>query len=463
MKIFYAILSLFFLLPTMVVAQLDSPTLTYPDYLSHLLRYHPLAEQADLIEAVAALEELAARGVVDPKLAASWNQKNFDEKLYYRQFQTKLIVPTRLGIDVVGGYENSEGVFLNPENKTDKFGLWNVGLQTEIFGGLIGQERKVILQQAKLMKNIGVQQRQILLNELIYAATNAYLNWQQFEVLDSIIIENIVLAEAYFSNTKLSFFNGEKTAIDTLEAYLIRQDRLAIQQDNQIYVVAARRQLENYLWWEEKSVELQPVTRPQSRTIPLFDRDSLTYPAPATFTHPLLKEKQVKLEILATERQLKKQKLRPKLKAKFNPLLATAENSITPTYNSNDYKWGFDFSLPLFFRSERAALQQADLKIRDLNLEVQNKQNELENKQASTLEKLAILEQQIVLQEQNVEGYRQLLEGENEKFRYGESSVFLVNKRQEKYLNGQIKLLQLQFKIQFERLNYLYYINRLPK
>ena len=456
------ILFFFCSLQTSVFAQLDQPVLTYKNYLSHVLRFHPLAERADLVQAAAALEKLAAKGIVDPRLSSTWNQKNFDKKLYYRQFQAMLTVPTQLGIDVVAGYDNTEGVFLNPENKTDQHGLWNLGLQAEIFGGLIGQERKLILQQAELVKDMGEQQRLILLNDLIYAATNAYLYWQQFDMLDSIISENIVLAENYFNNTKISFFNGEKTAIDTLEAYLIRQDRIAIRQDNQTDLIAAKWQLENFLWWEAQPVGLQSATRPQSLEILLFNADSLTTPPPLISFHPILQEKLVKLDVLANERQLKKQKLRPKLKAKFNPLIATSENGITPTYNSNDYKWGFDFSLPLFFRSERAALQRAELKIKDLNLEVQNKQNELNNKQIASLEKQTILNQQILLQEQNVEGYRQLLEGENEKFRYGESSVFLVNKRQEKYLNGQIKLIQLKFKIRLERLRYLYYINRLP-
>ena len=60
-----------------------------------------------------------------------------------------------------------------------------------------------------------------------------------------------------------------------------------------------------------------------------------------------------------------------------------------------------------------------------------------------------------------MEGYRLLLDGENEKFRFGESSVFLLNKRQEKYINGQLKLIELNIKLQVELLNYLYYSNGL--
>jgi hypothetical protein len=54
-----------------------------------------------------------------------------------------------------------------------------------------------------------------------------------------------------------------------------------------------------------------------------------------------------------------------------------------------------------------------------------------------------------------------LLEGENDKFRFGESSVFLLNKRQEKYIDGRMKLVDSQIKLQQEFLDYLYYTNAL--
>ncbi|MFT5169157.1 MAG: hypothetical protein ACI8P3_004405, partial [Saprospiraceae bacterium] len=71
--------------------------------------------------------------------------------------------------------------------------------------------------------------------------------------------------------------------------------------------------------------------------------------------------------------------------------------------------------------------------------------------------------QQFNLLNQNVENYKRLLDGENEKFRFGESSVFLLNKRQEKYINGQIKLIEIFIKSQIEILNFLYYSNQLIK
>lgn len=72
-----------------------------------------------------------------------------------------------------------------------------------------------------------------------------------------------------------------------------------------------------------------------------------------------------------------------------------------------------------------------------------------------------ILRDQINIAEQNVAGYKRLLDGENEKFLFGESSVFLLNKRQEKYIQSQLKVVSLLVKLGTERLNYLYYTNGL--
>ena len=38
-------------------------------------------------------EWLAAKGLLDPKLTAGWQEKNFDDKLYYQLFQSKLKIP----------------------------------------------------------------------------------------------------------------------------------------------------------------------------------------------------------------------------------------------------------------------------------------------------------------------------------------------------------------------------------
>ncbi|MBK7410358.1 MAG: hypothetical protein IPJ40_21245 [Saprospirales bacterium] len=57
-----------------------------------------------------------------------------------------------------------------------------------------------------------------------------------------------------------------------------------------------------------------------------------------------------------------------------------------------------------------------------------DKQNSLKNKIEGNLESQLFLEAQVALQQQNVGNYGLLLEAERERFSYGESSVFLLNK-----------------------------------
>jgi outer membrane protein TolC len=442
-------------------AQSDSIILTYDEYMISILAYHPVAKQADLKLKLAKAEKLAARGNFDPVLTSGWNQKNFDDKRYYRQFQNKLQVPTRLGIDIVGGYENTSGVFLNPENKTDDFGLWNIGVEVNLLQGLLVDERRTALKQAEIFQRLAENQKQIIINELLYIASLAYLDWQKNYSIQQAIEENIEIADTYFENTRQSFYSGEKTAIDTLEAFIMAQDAKALLQANLVAIVKSRQNVENYLWFKDLPLELEPNTQPEDYTAAIFEINTINDIPTMVNSHPQILEKINKQSYLEVEQRMKREKLKPKLKAKYNPLIATSENSVAPIYSFSDYKWGIDFSMPLFLRSERANIERGLVKIEEITLSISDKRNELQNKIEGSLQQQAILQQQIILQTQNVDGYRQLLQAENEKFRYGESSVFLLNKRQEKYIDGQMKLIELNIKFQKELLNFLYYSNQL--
>lgn len=450
-----------FLFFTKLDAQPDTTVLSYQAYLANIVKYHPLVKQANLKIDLGNIELLAAKGLLDPKLTANWQEKDFEDKLYYRLFQSKLKIPTRLGIDVVGGYENTEGVFLNPENKTAKRGLWHIGIEANLLQGLIVNERRTTLAQAKIFQNIAKNQQQILLNDLLYNASLAYLDWQKYTEIDSILQENITIATNYLENTKQSFISGEKTSMDTLEAFILLQDATVIIQTNKNFLTKSKQQLENFLWFQNLPLVLQTTTRPENITNEFFQINIEENVANLVNRHPEILEKRSKQSSYEIGQQLKKEKLKPKLKVKFNPLLATSDNSIAPTYSASDYKWGFDFSFPLFLRKERAGIQAGEIKIKEAALDIENKQVALQNKIEGSLQLQTTLTEQIRLQQQNVIGYQQLLAGENEKFTYGESSIFLLNKRQEKYINGQLKLIQLSFKLQLERLNYLYYTNGL--
>lgn len=449
----------FDLLP--ICAQSDSTNvLTYKEYLENILYYHPIAQKADLRMTLAEAEMMGAKGNLDPDIISNWNQKNFDDKLYYRQYQAKLKLPTRLGLDVVGGYENTEGYFINPENKTDDFGLWHLGVEANVLQGFFVNERKTALEQAKVFQDLAKNERQIILNDLVYNASGAYLIWQQYEYFKEVLTENKTIASTYFENTKQSFFGGEKTAMDTLEAFIILQDATILIQKNELGLIKSRQNIENYLWYNEMPVALQESTKPESYKNTIFTVAKVFENSDLS-NHPMILAAVNKLSYLEIEQRLKREKLKPKLKIKYNLLPATSQNSIAPNFSINDYKWGFDFSMPLLLRSARANVQIGEVKIQESQLDIQNKQNELKNKIESSWQYQEVLRNQLSLLSENVDSYKRLLDGENEKFNYGESSVFLLNKRQEKYTNSQLKLIETYIKQQIELLNFLYFSNQL--
>lgn len=458
--LFYFFLFLVAAWPSSTSAQaLGVDTLDYTYFIQRVIAYHPLSEKARLNDLKAEATIRAARGNFDPVLASDFNQKLYGDYLYYRKSASELRLPTVAGLDLVAGYEKNSGTYLSSENQTPADGLWNAGIELNVLQGLLMDEGRTALRQAKAYAAIAEQQRTLQTNDVYFSATEAYLYWANSHASLQIVQENIELAENYFNNTKTSFFNGEKTAIDTVEAYIMWQDRKNLLQSVMSSFTSTQKNLENYLWnengWYEASFmvpdSLQQIVPGQEA--PSFSLDTLD-------RHPLLQEAQFKLDALEADRRMKQEKLLPKLKLKYMPLL-TPDGEGLPGYNENDYKWGFSFSFPLLLRGERGNLQLGKVKVMEQQLEIENKTISLQNKVLNSLQQINYLQAQEAIQIQNVAGYQRLLWAENEKFKLGESSVFLLNKRQEKYLEGQLKLVDLITKRQLEQLKYRYYTNTL--
>ncbi|MEZ5009545.1 MAG: TolC family protein [Chitinophagales bacterium] len=441
-------------------AQSDSVIYTYDEFIYNIENYHPIAKQAALKIDFGRAKLLEAKGNFDPELNSDWSEKQFDDKLYYRKYGTNLSIPTPIGLKFDFGYSNTTGEFVNPENNTDPFGLWNIGIELDILQGLIINERSAALKQARIFQDLAVNEQKIILNELIYNASYAYLQWKLYHNFKSVLQENLELAQEYYSSTKASFFGGEKTAIDTLEAYIIFQDASISLNKNNIELIKSKLYMENFLWYQDTAIALNELAQPEPYNERFGPLSINWLDTAAIANNPIILASMNKLSMLEIEQRLKRDKLKPKLKLKYNPLLNTTDN-VAPNFSADNFAWGFAFSMPLFLRSERAAVQQTNIKIQDLQLNIDNKLNELENKVENSWQQQFQLQQQLLLSTQNVDNYRRLLEGENTKFLFGESSVFLLNKRQEKYIAARLKLAELQIKQEIERLNYLYYTNQL--
>jgi outer membrane protein TolC len=166
--------------------------------------------------------------------------------------------------------------------------------------------------------------------------------------------------------------------------------------------------------------------------------------------HPLLTQYNLKLSSLNIERKLKLQALLPTVDLKYNQLVKG--NDVFKTMNSgwfqNNYRFGLNISMPLRISEERGALKEAILKIENTKLDQSRKVIQLQVKLRQYYTEWQQTTEQVLLQKALVGHFQQLQKGEEIRFVNGESSLFLINAREQKTLEALQKLVEVETKTQ---------------
>ncbi len=427
-------------------------TLSYEDFIDRVKKNHPIAKQAELKLLYGDAYLQKSRGMFDPKAYSEVSQKYFNEKQYYNVTNSGLKIPTWYGLEFGGGYEQNQGIYLDPQNNTPNAGLWYAGASLNLGQGLFIDERRAELRKAQIYVESTQAERQAVYNELIYEAGKFYWDWFiSYNVL-KVYEDALTLANQRYEAVKQGVLLGDKPSIDTVEAGIQVQNRLLNLQQAQLNFKNNTAQLSVYLWDEGIiPLEITEETIPykseeiKSQTITsnlILQLDSIEY------THPELVQYQFKMEQLGIEKKLKQEMIKPKLNLKYNAITEPVGNDVFSEYNINNYKWGMEFSMPLFVRKERGDLKIAKLKINETELLFDTKKATLIFNAKSSINELETSFNQVNLYANTVKDYAKLLDGEKQKFDAGESSLFMVNSRELGYINTKLKLIELLAKNQ---------------
>jgi outer membrane protein TolC len=166
----------------------------------------------------------------------------------------------------------------------------------------------------------------------------------------------------------------------------------------------------------------------------------------AITTHPKIKMLNNKSNILDIEKRLKTVELFPSLKLNYNALDNNLNSFNWNVNTTNNYKYGVTLSMPLFQRQARGDIAKTKNKIEDLNWDKKYINYEIENKVKSSFAEFHALKQQIKTNERVVNANKLLLDVENTKFQMGESSLFLINSRELKFIETELKQVTLKVK-----------------
>lgn len=418
----------------------------------YIEEYHPVSKQAQLLSKQGESTLKSAKGAFDPLLFSSLDQKQFNGKQYYNILNSGLSVPTWFGIELGADYKRNNGVFLNPENNLPTNGLWSAGVSVPVGQGLLMDKRRAVLKQAKVFYQSTEAHRNRMMNNLYFEAIGQYWEWtaawNQYQVYE----ESVRLAQERFDGIKRSFILGDVPAIDTLEAYILVQNRMMNRNQSFLLYQNATLELSNYLWYEgniplEITSSLTPPDSDELKNLPHVTLDSLQISLQNIIeTHPEMQLYKYELNHLDIEQKLKKEGLKPQLDFNYNFINEPVGANVFDDITLQNYKWGFDFSFPIFIRKARGDLQLTRLKIQETQLKQGQELLKLQNKVKQYYNEQINLKNQVELYTDAVENYSTLTNAERQKFDLGESSVFLVNSRETKLITANLKLIELQSK-----------------
>lgn len=429
-------------------------TLSASQVMAIVQQYHPLARKAALQVEKAEAEQTMARGGFDPVWNHNTAQKRFDGTNYYFYNKSHLEIPLWFGVNIVGGIEYLEGSRVSPEETTGRTGF--AGLEIPLAQNLLMDKRRAALKKAAIYRDLSETEQRLALNDLLLESLDSYWRWVQAWREWQLVSDVLTVNERRMEFVRRMVQVGEMAAIDSTEA------RSQLQYYRSQYTKAllnrqkATLELSVYLWRENDQPYLLPDNVVPDNSQPLESivgnieipgLDSLLSQSIAN--HPALQAYDQKLDILEVEKRLRFQSLLPDVKLKYNQLGRGYEvwNHATGPLLDNNYRYGISVAIPLRLSEGRGGYRKARIEISQTRLERMQKEQELRAKVQQLYAGLLAGREQVIILTDNRQQNERLLQAEEFRLQNGESSLFLVNSRENRALDARLTLLNAQIEM----------------
>ncbi len=430
----------------------SAQTLDVETFIQMVVKYHPVVKRANLDISISESELLQSRGAFDPQLKSSFSRKDMGGITYYNYQQTELKIPTWYGIEIAGGIESVYGSSTDPQETKGESSY--IGISLPVLQNLLLDKRRAALQKARIMVDYSKNEQLAVINDILLEALLQYWEWvrldQELNMLLS--VKQNIEQRLNFTNTTIAI--GERAPIDSLEAQAQLLFIEGLENELQVAVRNAKITLSAYTWTENgQAVNLPQDLKPAEG---LLQIDNIRFEAEtqqffeqeAMRNHPELQAYPIKLQYLEVDKRWAFQQLLPKLDLKYNQLgkgFNLLNSSLQPLLQNN-FQYGVQFSMPLRLSEGRGQYRIAKYRIQQTELDRDLKQKLIQNKVSMEFQQLTQIQKQLAIQQSLLRNQEGLLDGENIRFTNGESSLFLVNNREQKVIETKQKLIALSAK-----------------
>jgi len=429
-------------------------------FLKQAKKYAPAVKNSELEVGIQNQEFLAAKGAFEPKLAGRYNLKNFDSKTYYNKLNSGLKVKTPIGIKVDGGFSDNSGVFLNPESNVPVQGLAYAGIELPLGAGLFTDADRTNLKQQRLENDAAELINTLAVNDYLLEAGEMYWDWYGSILTLQVTQEALTLAANRLDFVKRKNRIGESADIDTLEAYINYQNRQALNLNSLVKWAKNKNYVQNYIWIPNRNSEdLKPeVDMNYAAVFPdsMVEQDYIT-------THPLVQLLNTDSLINRASLALAREYFKPQLDLALKLQESASDFGQFDYSPAQNHYVGVNVYMPLLLRKERAKAKQLQFKeeiIANKKTEVLTK---VYNAQRTYYTNTADLKESVDVWSEATVNYRKLLRAEQTKFNLGESSLFVVNSRELKWIDARVKYIKSYVEYRKSILRYYHALGILPE
>jgi outer membrane protein TolC len=237
---------------------------------------------------------------------------------------------------------------------------------------------------------------------------------------------------------------------------------MVLYQDRQIKLEQAFLDLQNkkakmeIFLWENGffPLELDSTVQPYPfESVPEFQSTNLNSLNMDTLidNHPVIIRNKYQIDLTDIEFRLKRESLKPTVQLKYNALMINDFENGFDAYSTDNYTWGAKVSYPIFIRKERGAVELSRIKLQEQDLKLKDSRVKVAYQIQSAFNTYLSMQKQVKIYSETVKNYANLLQAEEQLFSMGESSMFMVNTRDQYLLDVQIKYVDILYQ-QYEAL-----------
>lgn len=409
-------------------------------------QYYPQVKIARLEVTKASGAFINAKGQFDPSLEATMRSQPAGG--YINNYgDTQLTVPTLYnGVKLFAGYRNGEGNWPTYYQNylTNSGGEYRAGLSLPLLRDrLIDKERANLLSSGQLIL-MKQQDAEAVKIKIYQEAIKAYWQWVEAGLQLKTFKQLLDIAQQRQHAIEQQAEQGDlaKLAISENLQQIIQREQL-LNQSQMIF--------------EQASINLSLYLR-DTRGNPLVPKKNAlpTLPEPTNTNdlaqislkeHPGLK----KLTHYAKVMKLKREQARNEFLPQLDATAYTFKQNGTggyPLLIPQAAMVGLSFKFPLFQRQAKGNLIQAESDLRQVRVEKKFLYEQLNNEFSSMLIGIMRSKRQVSLLKKELSLAKKVQQGETKKFYEGDSTLFLVNQREQTTTQVQINALHAQIQLE---------------